>query len=478
MRVGVLVLDYRTNSFAKASSDLVPCSVSTDELIRLLEIADVPADVELVPLVVAPPAAGGHLAAATLETLLTTLDRTLTEQLPLDAVLVISSGVMLLESQSGDLALLEFLRRHYALRHLAVYFDHVASFPDEMLTITPLVVGPHEWPGNDRGERLERLLRLLQRWFLGTVEPIARVTRLPVLLPLAVQRTDQPPLAFVPGLLRAFERKPGVLAATVFGGFPYADRAFATASLLVVTDGLPIDDDASRLLTEVTAVLQRIDPPRMTIEEVVHSVLGANTRPHLVLDTGDAPEAGAPGEGTAALWAALDLGAHGTLIAGIVDPEAAQRARAAGVGTTLELELGGKRDHRHGYPIPVRGTVRAVADDLPARSPRARDLPVAAGPSAWLELEGRYGATVHVIVTSRPVPFADLRLPLLLGCDPTEASIVIVKAALDIFASPERGYFASILPATTPGISSTDLAFFPFERIPRPIWPLDPNHLT
>ncbi len=478
MRVGVLVLDYRTNKFAKASADLIPRSVRTDELLRLLDIADVPADVELVPLFVALPAAGGHLPAATLDALLAALDRTLTEQMPLDAVLVISSGVMLLEEQSADLVLLEFLRQRYALRHLAVYFDHVASFPDEILTATPLVVGPHEWPGIDRGERLERLLRLLHRWLLGTVDPVARVIRLPVLLPIAVQRTDQAPLDLVPSLLRAFERKPGVLAATVFGGFPYADRAFATASLLVVTDGPSIDDDAARLLTEVTAVLRRIDPPLMTIEEVVHAVLGTDTRPHLVLDTGDAPEAGAPGEGTATLWAALDLGAHGTLISGIVDPEAAQHARAAGAGTTLELELGGKRDPRHGYPIPVRGTVRAVADDLPVRSPRFRELPVAAGPSAWFELEGRYGATVHAIVTSHPVPFADLRLPLLLGCDPKEASIVIVKAALDILASPARGYFASILPATTPGISSTDLAFFPFERIPRPIWPLDPNDLT
>ncbi|MFN3336804.1 MAG: MlrC C-terminal domain-containing protein, partial [Thermomicrobium sp.] len=313
--------------------------------------------------------------------------------------------------------------------------------------------------------------------------PLLVVRHLPLIFPLAVQRTDIPPFDKLSRQLTAWETHPNVLAVSVLAGFPYADVSYAGASVAVVTN----DDQklghaiAQELGHELLELRHSLPWPTLTIEEAIHRAMSTSDHPVVILDTGDAPEAGAPGEGTAALWAALDLGARGTIVSGIVDCEVVEMAQRAGAGATIELELGGKHDHRHGYPIPVRGVVRRIGSGLyRRRSPLAPGQPIDAGPSVWLELEGRYHARVDVIVTSQPVPFDDPELLFSLGLFPNRASILVLKSALDAFAwchdsrlwksnsSPKE-----VIQALTPGISTTDLSFFTFRQLPRPIWPLD-----
>ncbi|MCX2726040.1 MlrC C-terminal domain-containing protein [Thermomicrobium sp. 4228-Ro] len=479
MRIGIVVFDYRTNTFAATSGtvSLLPADTFDPRTLFGIDSAAISAsNLEVIPLLTLSPAAGGPLPRSTFDTVLETLDRAIEAAWPLDALLLVSSGTALTDGSSGEVALARFCRTRYPHLILSAYFDHTAQFPEELLGFVPLISGPHTWPARDRPTRVRQLFALLHDWHAGEVEPVAQQLRVPSLLPLVTQRTDCAPLDRLPDMLALLEAEPAVLCATLFAGFPYADVEFAGARLVVVSNralgdtGMPLTDLADTFLE----LLRDIPQPSLTIEEALHAAMGDSRRPILILDTGDAPEAGAPGEGTAALWAALDLGAHGALLVGIVDPEAVGSALSAGVGRAIELELGGKRDHRHGYPIPVHGRVRGlVPESLSIESPRYPGLPIGVGPSAWLELEGRHEARVDVIVTTRPVPFADLRLPRALGCELQNAPYLIVKSALDIYLNAEVQRFGRIIPALTPGITSTDLAFFDYRRVPRPIWPLD-----
>jgi microcystin degradation protein MlrC len=88
------------------------------------------------------------------------------------------------------------------------------------------------------------------------------------------------------------------------------------------------------------------------------------------------------------------------------------------------------------------------------------------GPAAWLALEGRHDARIDVIVTVDPRAIPDFSFARALGVEPLAASCVIVKSAVDVLLSPEVRHFGAIIPAVTPGITSSDLAFFPYARIP------------
>jgi microcystin degradation protein MlrC len=65
-------------------------------------------------------------------------------------------------------------------------------------------------------------------------------TRLPLIVPnQSMVTTWQSPLKIAIDRAREIERQPGVLAATVLGGFPFADVPFGGISAVVVTDGDP-----------------------------------------------------------------------------------------------------------------------------------------------------------------------------------------------------------------------------------------------
>ncbi|MCM8746769.1 M81 family metallopeptidase [Thermomicrobium sp. CFH 73360] len=487
MRIGIAWLTYRSNTFALTPGKLSAGwgedpKPAVNWLRTMLEPLAQRLGLELVNLCDVQ-SAGGSVSTAEFLAFLQQFDETLDRTKPIDALLLHTSGTLVVDGMSGDVLLLQHLRQRHPTLPIAVLVDHVAQLPPDITDVTPLILGPHRWPPRDRPQRLERALDLLRQWARGRIQPTLVVHRLPLVFPLAVQRTDIPPFDRLSRKLAAWEAHPNVLTTSVLGGFPYADVSYAGASVIVITDG---DSQlgnaiAHELGQELLELRNALHWPTLTIEEAIHRAMTASDHPVVLLDTGDAPEAGAPGEGTAALWAALDLGARGTIVSAIVDPEAVEIAHRAGPGITIELELGGKHDHRHGYPIPVRGVVRRIGAGIyRRRSPLAPGQPVDVGPSVWLELEGRYHARVDVIVTSKPGPFDDPELLFALGLSPHCASVLVLKSALDAFAWchdsrlwKSNSFPKEVIQALTPGISTTDLSFFTFRQLPRPIWPLD-----
>ncbi len=82
-------------------------------------------------------------------------------------------------------------------------------------------------------------------------------------------------------------------------------------------------------------------------------------------------------------------------------------------------------------------------------------------------------AGVDVIVASERSQTLDSEVFLLHGIDVTRYRIVALKSQQHF-----RGGFSSIagtiIRADTPGFTTSDLSLLPFQRITRPIWPLDP----
>jgi microcystin degradation protein MlrC len=243
----------------------------------------------------------------------------------------------------------------------------------------------------------------------------------------------------------------------------------------VVTDGEP--DLAEELANELGDFIwerrEAFRPSVWTVEEAIHAAMEEPEGPVVLADLGDNPGGGSAADGTALLWGLLDLGAPDAAFALIADPEVVELAAQAGIGGTVEAALGAKTDTLHGYPIPIRATVQNLTDGrFVYDGPMLQGVPRSLGRTAVLRCEGRYGNHVDVIVCERRYQALDTAIFRSQGIEPSQKRILGLKSAVHF-----RGSFTPIatriLEVDTPGLTSIDFSRFPYEQLPRPIWPLD-----
>jgi microcystin degradation protein MlrC len=143
--------------------------------------------------------------------------------------------------------LLERVRAVFGSRPLAVTVDFHANLSHRMVALADVVVGYKTYPHVDPYERAREAYALLTRMLRGEVRPISHLEKPPLLTVPPAQRTDSRPMRDLIARAREMEQEPGVLSATVTGGFPYADEERAGMGCLVITEG---DSALARRLAE------------------------------------------------------------------------------------------------------------------------------------------------------------------------------------------------------------------------------------
>jgi microcystin degradation protein MlrC len=95
------------------------------------------------------------------------------------------------------------------------------------------------------------------------------------------------------------------------------------------------------------------------------------------------------------------------------------------------------------------------------------------GRTAVLSCDGRYGNSVEVIVCERRVQPIDAAVFRSQGIEPMERKIIVLKSAVH-FRSSYGPLAHRIFDVDTPGLTGLNFSRFDYQRIPRPLWPLDP----
>jgi microcystin degradation protein MlrC len=191
----------------------------------------------------------------------------------------------------------------------------------------------------------------------------------------------------------------------------------------------------------------------------------------LVSDTGDAPTGGSAADSAAVLRALLDAGAQHqprlTMLT-LCDPAAARAACAAGQGGEIELQLGHAFSVNDGDPVVALVRVLSVSDGRYfMQDAGAKGLQMDMGPTAVLGI-----GQIRVVVRSRPSMEWDTGLYLSQGLDPAIAALVFVKSPSH-FRVSFGPLAARILLADTPGPTRADVRHLPYNRVTRPLFPLD-----
>jgi len=350
--------------------------------------------------------------------------------------------------------------------------DLHANVTERMLRHASAMTAFRTYPHVDMAETGARAAGLLSLLLSGETFATHH-ERLPFLLPLNAQCTLMEPAEGLFHDLTMLELQSGVHLSFAMG-FPAAD--FDECGPVVFGHGRDADTVAANVQAlAANAVAQRADwalallSPATAVSKALALAVTAK-KPIVIADTQDNPGAGGDANTTGMLHALLNAGAGRRFPGGVAlgllhDPAAAAAAHAAGVGATVELQLGRSVRSFDGTPTdaPVAGrfTVTALSDGVvPLHGPMTAGNTATLGPSACLQIDG-----VRVLVTTGKTQMLDLDLYRFLGVDPVAMKLLVNKSSVH-FRAAFAPIAAQILVAQAPGPMAADPADLPWRKLP------------
>ena len=429
---------------------------------------------EPVPTLMAWATPSGPVEAGTYEELVGRLLASIRDAGPVDAVLLALHGAMVVEGlDDADGTTLARVRDLIGPdRPLVATLDFHANISPLMARASDALLAYRTYPHIDQRERGKKAAGLALLAARKQVMPVQALRKPPLLINLLAQATDRAPLESLMAELEALDPTPAFLDASVTAGFPYADTPATGPSCLAVTDGDPAlaADLADRLAERLWAVREELTANLPGVSEAVASALESRETPVVLVDVGDNIGGGSAADSTVLIHELMRQGVDRSIVV-LYDPAAVEACARAGVGQAVEIEAGGKVD-RNAPPLPVRGRVRVLHDgryleNLPRHGGnRINDQ----GLTALVECGGENS----VVLTSRRHPPYSLGQLTSLGLHPEEARVLVVKGAV-AFRTAYAPIAGTIIEVDTPGLTASNPARFTYQKLRRPILPLDPE---
>ena len=494
-RVAVGGIMHETNSFSKVpteyedftSSHALSMATGADILKKFRGLG-VPiggfineaerSGLELIPLIYTFATPGGKVRHSAYVRLRERFLASLRKAMPVDGVLLDLHGAMATdrcEDAEGD-----FLRH---IRKVVGPGTPIMSTLDLHANITPLMVkeadaliGYDTYPHVDLWERGIETARLMADAIGKTggqgkkIRPVSALRQIPLLVAPPRQCTLIPPMADIFKIVHKMEKKPGVLAITVAGGFPFSDIRDAGMAVVVMTDG-------NKRLAEALAgqlakaIWKRRNDFRVILTPVTEAIayaLKTGKGPVVLADGSDNPGGGAPCDGTVMLKALVEANVPSAVVAFIADPQAVEAAMKIGAGKRATLTVGGKTDRKHGKPLTLTGLVKWVGKKTYVnKGTMQTGLKVDLGRAALFVVNN-----VEIILTENRAQPLDTEAIRCMGIEPRKRLLVGLKSSVH-YRSSYQDMATRIFEVDTPGVHSPDLRHYRFRRIRRPIYPLD-----
>ncbi|MDR1108787.1 MAG: M81 family metallopeptidase [Spirochaetaceae bacterium] len=457
---------------------LLPGYASTGIITALKE-----AGVEVVPTVLARAVPNGVVSARFYQYLKDEFIRRTREALdrgPLDGVCLALHGSMKVEGlgcAEGDL--LGALRELLPAVPVTAALDMHATVTAQMLRGADGFVGYKTAPHVDCPETGAHAARMLLTALKTGKKLVTAACPAPVLIAGEKSESEAEPMISLIEACRGVEKRPGILAASFLLGFPWADDEHNGVSALVTGledaagaagAGAALEAAAAELAAlfwarrKDFAFRSEFYPSAEALAVAYRAVLEAGERPVFVSDSGDNPTAGAAGDATDMLERVLETLDSAEklptplLYSGFYDAPATAACIKAGIGAELECTVGGNWDTKNGRKIPLRVRVENIVRDF---GPFHADLVLVSHRNLRLTL------------TSKHIGFGDEALLPALGINAADYCLVVVK--LGYLEPCFRSIAARAIMATSRGCSNEVLETIPYQKVRRPLYPLDPD---
>jgi len=426
----------------------------------VFDVLEAESDLEIIPVVSMFANPSGPVTAEVFDFVTKKLAEAVRERGPIDGVMILFHGAMVAEGHpdaEGDI--LEFLREliGYDVPIMASLDLH-ANVTEKMARYATALVPYEHYPHIDGYATARVATQLLVDTLNGKINPVMAYRRVHHLLPLfPTERAEIRPLY---KLAETCQARPGALCVRFTHGFFAADIEELGMAVLVITDNdrQLAEEIADELAAAIEQEKDKMHDDYMSLDEALDLALQPGEGPVVIADTSDNPGGGGLGNTTHILRRILERGMTGCALAIIVDPDSVYACERAGVGATVELQLGGWSDPAYsGGPLPVTAYVRMLSDGYyiqkgeMSKGGRAR-----MGKTAILEIGGN-----QVIVTEFPTQPYDLEVFRAHGIAPEEQKLLVVKSSIHYRAS--YGTVArQMIPVPLPGYIVPFPQGFPF----------------
>ena len=387
-----------------------------------------------------------------------------------DILLLSMHGAMIAEGYDdceGDLA----MRARAILGDAAIIgmeLDPHHHLTDDMMAATDAIVAYKEHPHTDSRARARELFDIVADAAEGRIEPVMRDYDCRMIA--RYQTSFEPMRGFVDAMM-AREGKDNILSISMTHGFPFGDSPRVGTRMLAITDG-----DADKALEVARSFGERLwslrdrfraDYP--TIRDALDRVEKGTSFPFVLADFADNAGGGAPSDSTFVLKEVLARGMRDVALGIFWDPLLVRMCSEAGVGSTMDVRIGGKLGKSSGDPVDLRVAVRAIGQDM---SQALGDSLMPMGNAVRLEAE-----RVHLVVgdlrtqTLHPTAFTDL------GIDPGAMKAFVVKSAQHFHAG-FAPIASEVIQMKGPGAITPDFTAIPFTKRDGNYWPRVDNPWT
>lgn len=439
-----------TGAFSHESSTFTPVAttrssfedrfgkISANQIIPICRNANVPTggfisgaeahEFELIPTVFAEAHPSAPAPREVFDALLNEMLELMSAAGPVDGVLLQLHGAMVAEGISdADGHILRAVRQLVGTEvPIVAQLDIHSNVSPLMVEATDVLIGRETYPEIDMAERGRECADVLVRILNEGLNPTMALCQIPMMWGMN-QVTAHPPMKQAIERLHEIESRPGVVCASIATCFPLADIPEMGASVHVVTNGNP--DTAQSYADELGEWIfeRRADwqLPTPSTREALTKADMMGSYPVIFADRNDNPGGGSPGDSTGVLRTFVEAGLKDACVLYIVDPEAISWCAAAGVGTSLTLDIGAKSSPLQGKPVRMTAEVVALSEgEFRYGGAMYSGLTGHMGPSAYIRQGG-----VHVIlVSAREQPF-DTAFPHTLGLHPEKMRYIGVKSA-------------------------------------------------
>ncbi len=488
MRVGLIGFLHESNTFISQRTTLADFeqdTLLTGDLIRD-RFAQMPHEiggffggceaegVEPVPIFAARAVPYGPIETETFERLLETMLDEVARAGELDGLLVAPHGATVCESiRDADGHWLSVLRQQVG-DHIPIIgtLDAHANLSQLMVDSTNALVAYRTNPHLDQRDRGVEAAQLLARTIRGEIDPVQRAEFPTLSINIERQLTTEPHLAALYQRADESLRKPGILSNSILLGFPYADVEEMGSSVIVVADGNPhlADQQAKELAEFIWQHREQFDGKLTSIDRALLQTKSMDG-PICLLDMGDNVGGGSPGDSTHLAHAIRQHELKGALIC-VNDPQSVRQADEAGVGATIELQIGGKTDQLHGEPFAGIFTVQGIHDGKFTETEVRHGgfTSCDQGRSAVVQSRDECGLT-FLLTSNRTPPFSLVQLT---SCkiDPLQFHLLVAKGVNAPVAAyqPVCKHFIRV---NSPGCTCADMKQLNYQHRRKPMFPFE-----
>jgi len=267
----------------------------------------------------------------------------------------------------------------------------------------------------------------------------------------------------------ALEQSGAAIAAGVMIGNPFTDVPELCSQVLVMTDRDPAEavKTAERIAAAFWAERNRMQAHLTPLSEAIAGAKAITDGTVLFSDAADAPSSGSSGDSNLLIKGLSDAGYSRKVLAQIVDAGAAAAAHRAGVGATIEVNLGGALDTKRFSPMRVVARVKLLSDGESRLE--TMGIPLSAGPTAVLTFDN-----FTVVVFSRSLSLFDRAMYYSNGIDPVDYDLVVVKSPHTEHHMYEAWVRRNFI-VDVAGSTSANLPTLGHTICARPMFPLDPE---